>query len=195
MEAAEEKKHAFSLIPSNPDAALLEGIGILAFGVVLAVWPRASAGVVLDAFGIFALIFGAIQVYDAVSEQKESKWWRIPLAVISIGAGLIALVWPDVTERIALLIVGLWFIITGFLLLVGGLRLAKDISGRWVIGIAGVVALAFGVYLIARRGGASSSEISSSLVRAIGVFGMIEGVFISFYSFLLRKAGKARKAA
>lgn len=193
--AETEESKGVSLIPGNPRTVLFEGILILALGIVLVAWPEATSKAVLIAFGVFALAFGAIQVYDAISETHEDKWWRIPLAVVSIVIGLVALFWPSATERVALIIVGLWFVISGFLLVVAGLKLPKDINARWVVAMAGVVAVGLGIYLIVRPGDTSADQVASTAVRIIGIFAILEGMLIAFYSFLLRKMTKSAKAA
>lgn len=185
-----EKTRGVFLIPRSPWGVLFEGIGVMALGIVLVAWPSASIGVVRIAFGIFALVFGGIQVYDAVSEKEEDKWWRIPLAMISIVAGIIALVWPDATERVILIIVGLWFVLTGVILVAAGLKLPKDISARWVLVVVGVIAFGFGIFLVVNPSDKSPNEIASSLVRLIGIFAIVEGLLIAFYSFLLRGVAK-----
>jgi uncharacterized membrane protein HdeD (DUF308 family) len=182
------------LIPRNPWAVLFQGIGILALGIVLVAWPSATIEVVLIAFGVFALAFGLFQVYDAISKAHEDRWWRIPLAVVSIAAGIIALAWPDATERIVLIIVGLWFIITGFIMMAAGLKLPKEISGRWVVIAVGVIALGFGIYLLVRPQDVTPQQVASAVVRLVGVFAIIEGLLMGFYSFLLRKALKIIEA-
>ncbi|RJP35682.1 MAG: hypothetical protein C4536_00285 [Actinobacteria bacterium] len=193
-EEVAEKSGGVFLIPRSPWGVLFEGIGILALGIVLVAWPGASVKVVRIAFGIFALVFGGIQVFDAASEKQEDRWWRIPLAVISIAAGIFALAWPDATERVILIILGLWFVITGVVLMAAGLKLPEEISARWVVVVAGVVALGFGIYLIIRPSGSSPDEVASTVVRLIGVFAIIEGLLIAVYSFLLRRVLKGAGA-
>jgi uncharacterized membrane protein HdeD (DUF308 family) len=194
MEEEAEKGGGVFLIPRSPWGVLFEGIGILALGIVLVAWPGASIKVVRIAFGVFALVFGGIQVYDAMSEKREGKWWRIPLAVVSIAAGIIALVWADATEKVILIIVGLWFVLTGLILVAAGLKLPKEISARWVVVAVGVIAFGFGIFLVVNPSDKSPSEIASSLVILIGIFAIIEGLLMAFYSFLLRRAIKAIEA-
>ena len=182
-----EKSGGVFLIPRSPWGVLFEGIGIMALGIVLVAWPSASLSVVRIAFGIFALVFGGIQVYDAVAEKEENKWWRVPLAMISIAAGIIALVWPDATERVILIIVGLWFVLTGLILVAAGLKLPKDISARWVIVVVGAIAFGFGIYLVVNPSDKSPNEIATSMVVLIGIFAIVEGLLLAFYSFLLRR--------
>jgi uncharacterized membrane protein HdeD (DUF308 family) len=185
-----EKEGGMWLIPRNPWVILLQGVGILALGIVLVAWPGATIRVIMIAFGVFALAFGAFQVYDAISESRENRWWRIPLAVVSFVVGIIALAWPDATERIALIIVGLWFIITGFIMMAAGLKLPKEISGRWLIVVVAVIALGFGVYVLVRPEDKTPDQVASVVITLIGVFAIIEGLLIAVYSFMLRKAMK-----
>jgi uncharacterized membrane protein HdeD (DUF308 family) len=177
-----EESGGIWLIPRSP------------LGIVLVAWPSASIKVVRIAFGIFALAFGGIQVYDAISEKQENKWWRIPLAMVSIAAGIVALAWPDATERVILIIVGLWFVLTGAILVAAGLKLPKDISARWVLVVVGVIAFAFGIFLVVNPSDKSPNEIASSLVVIIGIFAIIEGLLIAVYSFLLRRVARSLEA-
>lgn len=194
MEEGGTKVGGMYLIPRSPWGVLFEGIGIMALGIVLVAWPSASLNVVRIAFGVFALVFAGIQIYDAVSEKEEDKWWRIPLAMISAAAGIVALVWPDATERVILVIVGLWFVLTGLILVAAGLRLPKDMSARWVLVVVGAISFAFGIFLVVNPSDKSPNEIASSLVVVIGIFAIIEGLLIAFYSFLLRKVVKRVEA-
>jgi uncharacterized membrane protein HdeD (DUF308 family) len=195
MEEETAKEKGMFLIPRNPWAVFFEGVGILALGIVLIAWPNATVKAVLVAFGVFALVFGAIQIFDAISKSHEDRWWRIPLAVVSIAAGIVALAWPSATERIALIIVGLWFIITGFILMAAGIKLPSGITGRWAVIVAGVVAIGFGIYLIVRPESTSTEQVSSVVVTLIGIFAIVEGLLLGFYSMLLRRALKGEEAA
>src|SRR4030042_1956384 len=189
-----EKEKGMWLMPHNPWAVLFQGLGILAFGVVLLGWPEATIKVVLIAFGVFALAFGAFQAYDAFAEARESRWWKIPLAVISILVGFIALVWPNATERIALIIVGLWFIITGLILMAAGLKLPKEINGKWAVVIISVISLGFGLYLLLRPQDTTPDQVASVVVRLIGIFSIIEGLLMAFSSFMLKQAKQILEA-
>jgi uncharacterized membrane protein HdeD (DUF308 family) len=189
-----EKSGGVFLIPRSPWGVLFEGIGIMALGIVLIAWPSASIKVVRIAFGIFAVVFGGIQVYDTMSEKEENRWWRIPLAMVSIAAGIIALAWPDATERVILIIVGLWFVLTGVILVAAGLKLPKDISARWVMVVIGAIAFGFGIFLVVNPSDKSPNDIATSMVVIIGIFAIVEGLLMAFYSFLLRRVAKDLEA-
>ncbi len=186
-----ELRGGLMFIPSTPWSVFLEGLGIIALGVVLVAWPGASITLVRVAFGVLALAFAAVQVFSAVSEKREDRWWRLPLAMLAAAAGVVALVWPDATERVVLIILGLWFMLTGVVLFAAGLRLPRDIPARWVVAAAGVVLLVFGLVLVVNPADRSPRDMAAGLVVLIGAFAIAEGLIMAVYSILLRKALKA----
>ncbi|MBC7230516.1 MAG: DUF308 domain-containing protein [Actinobacteria bacterium] len=191
MKVEMEVRGGLLFIPSTPWAVLFEGLGIIALGIVLAAWPGASLTLVRVAFGILALAFAAVQVFATVSDKREDRWWRVPLAVLAGAAGIAALAWPDATERVVLIILGLWFMLTGAVLLAAGLRLPGDIPARWVVVAAGAVLFVFGLVLVVNPADKSPREMASTLVVLIGAFAIAEGLIMALYAILLRRALKA----
>ena len=191
MKVDVEVRGGLMFVPSSPWAVFLEGLGIIALGIVLAAWPGASLTLVRVAFGILALAFAAVQVFAAVSDKREDRWWRVPLAVLAVAAGVVALAWPDATERVVLIILGLWFMLTGAVLLAAGLRLPADIPARWVVVVAGAVLFLFGLVLVVNPADRSPRDMAAALVVLIGAFAIAEGLLMAFYSLLLRKALKS----
>lgn len=191
MKVEMEVRGGLLFVPSSPWAVFFEGLGVIALGIVLAAWPGASLTLVRVAFGILALAFGAVQVFAVVSDKREDKWWRVPLAVLAFAAGIAALAWPDATERVVLIILGLWFMLTGAVMLAAGLRLPRDIPARWVVVAAGAVLFIFGLVLVVNPADRSPRDMAAALVVLIGAFAIAEGLLMVFYSLLLRRALKA----
>ncbi len=179
------------LVPRTPWAVLLQALGLMALGVVLVVWPNASVSVVRIAFGVLALAFGAMQALTVVSEKHEDKWWRIPLAILAITVGIVALAWPEATERVILILLGLWFLFTGVIIMAAGLKLPADMPSRWVVVLSGIVFFLFGVVLLVNPSDRSPRDMASALVVIIGVFAILEGLLMAFYALLLRRVLKA----
>lgn len=188
MKVEMELRGGLLLVPSSPWAVFFEGLGVIALGIVLAVWPDASLKLVRVAFGIFALAFGGMQAFAAVSDKREDKWWRVPLVVLALAAGITALAWPGATERVVLIILGLWFLLTGAVLLAAGLRLPRGVNARWVVVVFGVILSIFGLVLVANPADRTPQEMAATLVVLIGAFAIAQGLLMVFYSFLLRKA-------
>ncbi len=191
MEEEAAVKLEVILIPRTPWAVLLQGLGITALGVVLVAWPHASIDVVRIAFGALALAFGAMQIVAALSEKHEDRWWRIPLALLAIAAGILALAWPEATERVILILLGLWFLLTGLVILAAGLKLPANMPSRWVVVLSGAVFFIFGVILLVNPSDKSPRDMAAALVVLVGVFAIMEGILMAFYSLLLRRVLKA----
>lgn len=188
------------LYPQNPLALLFQAFGIMAFGVILVAWPDVTVRVVLVVFGIFAIVWGLFEIFNAlhrgeeVEGEERKSWLQMTMAAVALVAGFIALVWPSATERIILVILGVWFLATGFLIMAAGLKLPKDFSGKWVMVTFAVIALGFGIYLLVRPEDTSPNQVASVVVTLIGVFAILEGLILAAYSFMLRKWYKETEA-
>ena len=66
-------------------------------------------------------------------------------------------------------------------------KLPKEISARWVLVVVGAIAFGFGIFLVVNPSDKTPNEIATSLVVVIGIFAIVEGLLLAFYSFLLRR--------
>jgi hypothetical protein len=112
--------------------------------------------------------------------QIGRNWWLfLVVGVVSILAGILALVWPDIT----LLALGL-FVGIG-LLFIGGLEVAEAIGGgeggtesRALTAIIGVLSIIAGIVCLRRPG-----ESLLALVIVLGVYLIVEGIVRFIRSF------------
>ena len=77
-------------------------------------------------------------------------------------------------------------IVTGIFEIIGAIRLRKEIEGEWLLGLSGVLAILFGIALIAVPGAGLLS-----LVWMIGVFAVVIGVSQIALGIKLRKHRRA----
>ncbi len=109
--------------------------------------------------------------------QIGRNWWLfLIVGVVSILAGILALVWPDIT----LLALGL-FVGIG-LLFIGGLDIAEAIGGspdsRALTAIVGVLSIIAGIVCLRRPG-----ESLLALVIVLGVYLIVAGIVRFIRSF------------
>jgi uncharacterized membrane protein HdeD (DUF308 family) len=102
--------------------------------------------------------------------QIGRNWWLfLVVGLVSILAGILALVWPDIT----LLALGL-FVGIG-LLFIGGLEVAEAIAGspdsRALTAIVGVLSIIAGIVCLRRPG-----ESLLAIVIVLGIYLIVEGV-------------------
>lgn len=105
---------------------LAGALGIVA-GVIAALWPRATALVLVLLVGAWAVITGALQVAAAVRLRRErSGWWVLALSgVVSLIAGVIILARPDIGALALATVLGVYALLAGVALLWAAWQLRK----------------------------------------------------------------------
>jgi uncharacterized membrane protein HdeD (DUF308 family) len=166
---------------------LIMGIAALVVGAIL-LWAPAKDKVetyqLLIAFlGIYWLIDGFVALFSLFYDH--TAWgWKLFMGIVSIIAGSYILAYPIAAgvalPRIMVLILGLWGLMEGIILLVMAFR-----GGGWGAGILGVVAIIFGLILMAEYGSLGSGL---AMIWAAAIWGLIGGVLMIIQAFRQRKA-------
>ncbi|MDJ0394611.1 HdeD family acid-resistance protein [Rhodococcus sp. G-MC3] len=170
-------------------AVLLRGVFAVIFGIVALVWPSVTVWALVVVFGAYAIVDGISAIIRAVQARKvESGWiWWLLGGVVSLVAGIVAFVWPDITALAAVFVIGFWAIMGGILEIAGSFRLKKfDGAAHWVVLlVAGILELLFGIVLV-------FFPVSGilSIVWLVGVFAVMLGVLFVVSAFQVRSAAK-----
>lgn len=170
-------------------AVLIRGIFAVIFGIVALAWPAVTVWALVIVFGAYAIVDGLSAIYRAISARKvESGWvWWLLGGLVSLGAGIVAFVWPEITALAAVFVIGIWAIMGGLLEIAGSIRLRKlDGAAHWgMLLFAGILELVFGLVLVL-------FPISGilSIVWLIGVFALVFGVLLVVSAFQVRSAAK-----
>src|SRR5699024_5209583 len=86
---------------------LIRGILMAAFGVFMVVWPKPVLIAFVWLFGIYAILDATTSIVHAW--RTRSPIGRgVGLGIVSLLAGIIALLWPGATAVVALIIVAAW---------------------------------------------------------------------------------------
>jgi uncharacterized membrane protein HdeD (DUF308 family) len=171
---------------------LLRGICAVAAGIMTIAWPGITLLALVTLFGIFALVDGAAGIVLGIrGEEDGTMWWTmILLGVLSAGAGVLAFAWPGMTALVLLAIIAASAIIRGVLEIVAAIRLRKDIDDEWVLGLSGLLSLAFGILLWVAPG-----EGALAVVLLIGAYMLALGVMAIALSLRLRRIQHKLKTA
>lgn len=106
--------------------------------------------------------------------QKELKGaaWALGIwGVFSIIFGALILAWPGITLKVFLIIIGIYFIASGFTMLVGSL---VHHQGKWILGaLLGVISVVAGLYVFANPAISGLVTLSVIAVWAVAV-GMLQ---------------------
>lgn len=75
-------------------------------------------------FGIYSIADGLITIVRAIRDREHlSSWgWWVFTGVVSVGAGIVALVWPGITALVLLYIIAFYAIMFGIFGIVGASR-------------------------------------------------------------------------
>jgi uncharacterized membrane protein HdeD (DUF308 family) len=162
---------------------LLRGIIAILFGVLTYFQPGISLATLVLFFGAFSFADGALGIWQAIGARKEREnWWVLLLGgLLGVGVGVLTLFHPGVTALALLFYIAVWAVATGVLEIVAAIRLRKEIEGEWLLGLAGVASVLFGVLLIARPD-----------AGALAVLWLIAAYAIAFGVILVLLAFKAR---
>jgi uncharacterized membrane protein HdeD (DUF308 family) len=172
-------------------AVLLRGIFAVIFGIIALAAPGAALTGVVIVFGVYAIIDGVTAAVHAVQIRTPgSGWgWLLFQGIVSIVAGLVAIVFPALAGVIGGLF-ALWTIVI-YAVMHGalGIRSAAGVSdGRTrTIGIvSGVLTLAFGI-LLGILTLVTPGATVLGLIWIVGVYAIVFGVMFIVIAVQLRR--------
>jgi uncharacterized membrane protein HdeD (DUF308 family) len=129
---------------------LLRGLIAILFGILTMAVPGLTLRVLVVFFGVYCLIDGCVNIVSSIrARHGQPRWWILLLhGLASIGAGVIALVWPGITALALVFVIAIWAIATGALEIAAAIHLRKQIKGEWLLGLCGVLSIVFGFLLL-----------------------------------------------
>jgi uncharacterized membrane protein HdeD (DUF308 family) len=164
---------------------LLRGVAAIAFGLLAFLWPDLTLLTLVFMWGIYAIADGILALWAAIASKGGEiapRWWLAVVGIAGILAGALAFVWPGMTALVLLMFIASWAILIGVLQIWGAIRLRKEIEGEWLLGLSGVLSVAFGVIMFAQPGAGALA-----VVWLIGWFAILAGCVYIGLAFQLRK--------
>lgn len=163
---------------------LVRGVLALLFGLAALFWPALSVAVLVGLFAAYALISGGLMAWTAVKlRETYRRWWLLLIqGVLGIVAAVLAVLWPEITALVLLVLVAAWSIVTGALEVVLAVRLRREIEGEWLLALAGVLSVAFGVLLVLMP---EAGLLTLGIL--VGVYALLYGALLVALALRLRK--------
>jgi len=161
----------------------LRGLVAVIFGVVAFLRPGMTLLALVLLFGAYALANGVLELIHAFSAPKgcpRSKG-MIFGGLISIAAGIVAFAWPGITTLALILLIASWAIVNGVSEIVSAIRLRKLINNEWLLILAGVLSVLFGIVVLVQP-----AVGVLALVWWIGGFAIVFGVLLMGLAFRMR---------
>ncbi len=160
----------------------LRGLVAVLFGVLAFMWPGATLITLVWLFGAFALVNGILSLVLAAKTKGYPKVGSLIFGgLLGILAGLLAFVMPGITALGLLILIAAWAIVTGIMELVAAVRLRKIINNEWLLVLAGIASVAFGVILLFQP--AAGALV---LIWWIGAWALLSGILLMILAFRMR---------
>ncbi len=134
-------------------------------------------------FGAFALVNGILSLVLAAKTPKgyPKVGSLIFGGLLGILAGLLAFVMPGITALGLLILIAAWAIVTGIMELVAAVKLRKIINNEWLLVLAGIASVVFGVLLLFQP--AAGALV---LIWWIGAWALLSGILLMILAFRMR---------
>jgi uncharacterized membrane protein HdeD (DUF308 family) len=166
----------------------LRGLLAVVFGLLTIAWPGITVLALVLLWGVYTLVDGVTAVIMGVTNRSAPTDHRVIhglLGLLGIAAGLITFLWPQITAVALLVIIAAWALVAGALQIAAAIRLRKQISNEWFLGLSGAVCVVLGVLLIVQP-----AEGAIGLVIAIATFAIVWGVSLILFGLRLRRLGR-----
>jgi uncharacterized membrane protein HdeD (DUF308 family) len=164
-------------------ALVLRGAVAVLFGLIAFFSPGVTLVALVILFGAYALVDGIAGVILGIKEFGErERWWGTLLSgIVGIGAGIVTFLLPGLTALALLTLIAVWAIMRGILDIVAAIRLRHAIEGEWLLALAGVLSVAFGLLLIVRP-----LAGALAVVWWIGAYAIVIGAVLLLLGFRAR---------
>jgi uncharacterized membrane protein HdeD (DUF308 family) len=166
---------------------VLRGLVAILVGIIALALPGITLGVLVILFGAYSLIDGIAALLAAYRSSRSGERWGVLLfeGVAGIIAGVVTFSWPAITALVLIYLIGFWALLTGVLEIAAAVRLRKHIAGEWLLALAGIASVLFGILVMA-------VPLAGALAIAlwVGIYSLVFGVILIGFGIRLRAWSK-----
>ena len=169
---------------------IVRGLLAIAFGLLAFLAPGWGIAVLIGLFAAWALIDGAGSLIAGIRTRGQDRsWWLEVLeGLVSIVAGVVALLLPASAAQVLVILIAAWAIVTGVIQIWTAIRLRRAIRGEVWLALAGAASILFGLILFL-----FPAAGALSLVWLIGSGAIVFGVFMLMLGWRLRRVHEMGK--
>lgn len=171
---------------------VLRGLLMIVLGLLLLVEPLGTLVALVWVFGMFAVVDGAVVLMQALlARGRPGFGWLVAEGVVSIGFGVVIMLWPDVTALVLFYLLALWVLVLGVTAVVVAVTQyrARDLAWAGTL-VFGLIAFLFGLLLAIKPQGTVDV-----IVTVYGLFAFVAGVVMVVSGFATRSLGRQLAAA
>ncbi len=161
----------------------LRGVLAIIFGLIALFFPGIAFLAFLYIFAAYAIIDGIVAVIVSIGERGSmGRWvWVLVEGILSVVAGIVAIVFPGLTALVLLYVVAAWAILTGITEIVAAFTIPGPATQEWALGLAGLISVVFGILLFIRPGAGLLT-----ILWLVGVYAIVFGILFIVRAFQLR---------
>lgn len=163
-------------------ALIVRGIAAVLFGILVVVWPGVSVLALVILFGIYAILDGVTSIAHYLSPRRRRSVWQLIGGIISVLAGVVAFVWPDITALSLALVIGVWAVILGISQIALSFEVKKMLRLWWLWLLTGIITTLFGLFVVILPGPGILS-----LLGLLSSFAILTGILLIASGIGLRR--------
>ncbi len=168
-------------------AVLAGGLGMIALGICLLVWPHASLTVVAILIGAALLVSGLVRLWEGLTASSRSGGMRaayVVIGIVAVLAGLYCLRHHALSLFLLTFLISVYFVAHGVADI--GVAASAPLPGRGIRAVLGVCSLAAGIIMLVWP------AITLVLLLTIaGAWLIFYGLVLAWLAFSLWRAGRA----
>jgi uncharacterized membrane protein HdeD (DUF308 family) len=170
---------------SLSSSLLWRGVLALVIGLVAVAWPNITVSAFVILFAIYAFVMACTDAARAFrSDRAGTVMGYVLLALLSLAAGLGALLWPGITAVVLTVWVAVWALLTGVVEVALAFRRGEKAGERAAWAFGGLVSIALGVVL-----GIRPDIGALALATAFGLFSIVYGAYALVLSVQVGRVG------
>jgi uncharacterized membrane protein HdeD (DUF308 family) len=162
-------------IATNWWSLVIRGLVAIVFGLATFMWPGITVGALILLFGAYALVDGVVSLVGVFRASRAHERWGALLfeGLAGIAASAVTILMPGITAIALVYVIGAWALVTGVFEIAAAVRLRKKIAGEWLLGLAGVASILFGIMLVI-------FPLAGAVVIAlwVGIYAIVFGVIL-----------------
>ena len=179
------------MFKSTSTSLILLGILAVIAGIIAIAWPGVTVYALIILFAVYAFIDAGLEAVRAFSSHTAGPvFGHLVLGLISLAAGVVAVIWPAPTALVLVLVIGIWAVAGGIVEIANGFGSKETAGTRTMFILTGLVSVAFGVLLFARPGVGALT-----LALLFGLFSLIYGISRITLGVQLHQLHHQRRAA